>query len=218
MIELLCRRLVPGAQSAGSVRGAPRQSLVHGNRGTQFPGSNQHSNRRTMFRENQGGVLPGVQWGMVGSCRYATRGRSCQSYHDLPQQSLGSPLCQGRPVLTPLGDCLLATIAISPIVRAILAADLDLPADEVIKKAKARGVTQSETTIRHLVYNIRSELKKKAAKPSPASSRLLSTPKPTTSAKPATPAQSPPHPQTDVPPASPPRQQSWQLHRVLRLT
>ena len=72
-----------------------------------------------------------------------------------------------------------------------MAADLDLPADEVIKKAKARGVTQSESTIRHLVYNIRSELKKKAAKPSSASSRLLSTPKSTLPTKPATTAAKP---------------------------
>ena len=58
----------------------------------------------------------------------------------------------------------MSTLSISQVVRTILAENLALPADEVIKKAKSRGVVQSENTIRNLVYNIRSELKKKAAR------------------------------------------------------
>lgn len=67
----------------------------------------------------------------------------------------------------------MSTPSISQVVRTILTENLTLPADDVIKKAKARGVVQSENTIRNLVYNIRSELKKKAARgstPSQASS------------------------------------------------
>ncbi|HYH67327.1 MAG TPA: hypothetical protein VD866_21700 [Urbifossiella sp.] len=60
-----------------------------------------------------------------------------------------------------------ASPSVSPVVRAILSADIDLSADEVVAKAKARGVTASDTTIRSLVYNIRGELRK-ASKPTPA--------------------------------------------------
>jgi hypothetical protein len=54
-----------------------------------------------------------------------------------------------------------ASPSVSPVVRAILSADLDLTADEVVAKAKARGVTASDASIRALVYNIRGELKRK---------------------------------------------------------
>jgi hypothetical protein len=79
----------------------------------------------------------------------------------------------------------------SPVIRAILTADPNLPADEVIKKVRAKGVTAPDPAIRHNIYNIRSELKKKAAKPSPASSRQSSAPKPVVAAKPATTAPKP---------------------------
>ena len=55
----------------------------------------------------------------------------------------------------------------SSVVRSVLSDDLDLPADEVIRKARIRGVTAPEKSIRDAVYGIRSELKKKAAKSSP---------------------------------------------------
>jgi hypothetical protein len=64
----------------------------------------------------------------------------------------------------------------------ILSDDLTLPADEVIKKAKSRGVVQAEATIRNLAYNIRSELKKKAVQGSIAS-RSTSPAKPAIAAK-----------------------------------
>jgi hypothetical protein len=72
----------------------------------------------------------------------------------------------------------------SSVVRTVLSADLSLTADEVIKRAKAGGLKASPETIRSLVYNIRSELKKGAgaskalpvpAKPA-ASSKTLQAP------------------------------------------
>jgi hypothetical protein len=58
--------------------------------------------------------------------------------------------------------------SVSPVVRAILSADLELPADAVIAKAKAKGVTAPDESIRNAVHNIRSELRRAGAKPSPA--------------------------------------------------
>jgi hypothetical protein len=64
-----------------------------------------------------------------------------------------------------------APVPVSPVVRAILSADLNLSADAVIARAKAKGVTASDESIRNAVHNIRSELKKapapKAAAPAP---------------------------------------------------
>ncbi|QDU20559.1 hypothetical protein [Urbifossiella limnaea] len=54
-----------------------------------------------------------------------------------------------------------ASPSVSSVVRAILSADLDLSADEVVAKAKAQGLTASDTSIRASVYNIRGELKRK---------------------------------------------------------
>ena len=58
--------------------------------------------------------------------------------------------------------------AISPVVRAILTDDIDLSADQVIKMAKAKGVTAPDASIRYAAHNIKSELKKKGVKPTPA--------------------------------------------------
>lgn len=49
----------------------------------------------------------------------------------------------------------------SSVVRDILSGDLELTADEVVAKAKARGLTASEASIKALVYNIRGELRRK---------------------------------------------------------
>lgn len=59
------------------------------------------------------------------------------------------------------------TAPVSPVVRAILSADLDLPTDTVIAQAKAKGVTAQDDAIRKLTHNIRSELRKAGAKPAP---------------------------------------------------
>jgi hypothetical protein len=67
-------------------------------------------------------------------------------------------------------------VSVSPVVRAILTADNTLSADEVIKRAKAKGVTAPDSNIRDTVYNIKSELRKKAAKPAPAAARETKAP------------------------------------------
>jgi hypothetical protein len=76
-------------------------------------------------------------------------------------------------------------LAISPVVRSILSANINLSADEVIRKAKDKGLTAPEASIRTAVHNIRSELKKpKKSKPvaAPAAARQT---KPTPAPKPA---------------------------------
>ncbi|MBP3955685.1 hypothetical protein J8F10_10370 [Gemmata sp. G18] len=69
----------------------------------------------------------------------------------------------------------------SSVVRAILSENLDLSADDVIRKAKVRGVTSPERVIRTTAHNIKSELKRRAAKasapkPIPAAARTTKTP------------------------------------------
>jgi hypothetical protein len=54
------------------------------------------------------------------------------------------------------------------VLRTILTYHPDLPADGVIKMAKSRGVTQSDASIRHNIYNIRSDIRKKARTTAPA--------------------------------------------------
>ncbi len=54
----------------------------------------------------------------------------------------------------------------SSVVRAILSENLELSADEVIRRAKSRGVTSPEPVIRTTAHNIKSELKRRAAKAS----------------------------------------------------
>ncbi len=53
---------------------------------------------------------------------------------------------------------------VSPLVRSILNGDVNMPAGEVIKKARAKGSTAPESSIRDAVYNVKSELRKAAAK------------------------------------------------------
>ncbi|HVK12428.1 MAG TPA: hypothetical protein VM597_26990, partial [Gemmataceae bacterium] len=50
----------------------------------------------------------------------------------------------------------------SSVVRSILTADINLSADDVIKRAKARGVTAAAGKVRALVHNLRSEIRKAA--------------------------------------------------------
>jgi hypothetical protein len=68
-----------------------------------------------------------------------------------------------------------ATPSVSSVVRSILSADLSLTADQVIVKADSMGVDAPDATIRALVYNIRGELKRKAA-PAPKSAVPASKP------------------------------------------
>jgi hypothetical protein len=78
-------------------------------------------------------------------------------------------------------------VPVSPVVRTILLTDLEMPADEVIKLAKAKGVTAPEKSVRDTIYNVRSDLRKKAAKsgakpvapkPAPAAARATKTKEP----------------------------------------
>ena len=78
----------------------------------------------------------------------------------------------------------MAALQISPVVRAILTENLDLPAAEVIRRAKARGVKAPDSNIRTLVHNIRSDLKKAAARTAPAAARETQ-PRPAAAAAPA---------------------------------
>jgi len=79
--------------------------------------------------------------------------------------------------------------AMTPTIRSILSANINLTADEVIRKALDKGVKASDKSMRDTVYNIKSELRRKGAKPAPApaAARETKAPKPT-SITPATPA------------------------------
>ncbi|MDB5312318.1 MAG: hypothetical protein JWO38_6520 [Gemmataceae bacterium] len=73
--------------------------------------------------------------------------------------------------------------SVSSVVRSILAADLDQPADEVIKKARARGLTAPKEQVRKLTKNLRSEMKKAAhtapaGGPAPVAAREVPIPLP----------------------------------------
>ncbi len=73
------------------------------------------------------------------------------------------------------------------VVREILSADLFLIADEVIAKAKAKGVKAPDDVIRNTVHDVRKKLKRKAAAPAsvpvPAAARKTTAP-----TKPASPS------------------------------
>jgi hypothetical protein len=62
--------------------------------------------------------------------------------------------------------------SMSSILRAILTADPTMATDEVVKKAKARGVNKPDKVIKHNIYNLRTALNKQAPKsvPMPAKS------------------------------------------------
>ncbi|OWK40580.1 hypothetical protein [Fimbriiglobus ruber] len=53
--------------------------------------------------------------------------------------------------------------SISTVVRELLTGDINMTADDIIQKARTRGVTAPPVSIRDVVYNIRSELKKRIA-------------------------------------------------------
>lgn len=80
------------------------------------------------------------------------------------------------------------TINISGVLRDILSSNLELPTDDVITRAKARGVTLDRRTLQKRIHNTRSELRKSkgqpAAKPAPAAAKPAA-------AKPAAPSPKP---------------------------
>src|SRR5262249_52369881 len=81
-----------------------------------------------------------------------------------------TPPASGRPAVAPP--------SITAAVTALLSADPGLTADEVIQRAKARGVKAPDASIRHVVHNVRSKVRKGTAKPAPAAARQAPAPKP----------------------------------------
>ncbi|HYH64561.1 MAG TPA: hypothetical protein VD866_07685 [Urbifossiella sp.] len=79
-----------------------------------------------------------------------------------PAAAEPAPATKAAPAPKPVTAAAQRTVApsASSAVRAILSADLDLPADAVIARAKARGVTAPDASIRNAVHNVRSELRK----------------------------------------------------------
>jgi hypothetical protein len=76
--------------------------------------------------------------------------------------------------------------SISSVVRAILSENIDLSADEVIARAKARGLNAPDKSIRTLAHNIKSDLKRGRIKPVlAAAARQTPAPKPAATPKPA---------------------------------
>lgn len=59
----------------------------------------------------------------------------------------------------------------SSVVRALLRGDIDMSADDVIQKAKSRGVTAPPDSIRKIVHKLRGEVRKSLVKPAPAAAR-----------------------------------------------
>ncbi len=82
------------------------------------------------------------------------------------------------------------------VVTELLKSKLDMPADEIVAKVRARGINAPESTIRNTVYNVRSDLKKKAAAGSKPAAKATPKPAPKPAAKPA--AKPAPKPATAV--------------------
>jgi hypothetical protein len=77
------------------------------------------------------------------------------------------------------------------VVRELLTANLNLSADDAIRRVKARGISLPDPKVRRVVHNTRNELKKKATKAAPAAARQTAGPKPRPAVKPATSAARP---------------------------
>ena len=71
----------------------------------------------------------------------------------------------------------MSKLTISGVVRAILTDNINLTADQVIAKARTKGLKASDESVRGAVYNIKGELKKAGAKAAPAAARETALPK-----------------------------------------
>jgi hypothetical protein len=76
-------------------------------------------------------------------------------------------------------------LTVQGVVHEILKADLNLSADDVIQKAKARGLRASDAAIRSSAHNVKSRLKRARAKASPADARETAPPETPEAAAPA---------------------------------
>ena len=81
----------------------------------------------------------------------------------------------------------MAAPVMNTVLRSILTADLEMPAAEVITKARAQGVKQPDAIIKHNIYNLRSSMRKDTGTPAPTqkAAARATTPKPATPAKPS---------------------------------
>lgn len=84
-------------------------------------------------------------------------------------------------------------LTITSVVREVINGDVNIPADDIIRRARARGVTAKDASIRDVIYNVKSDLRKAAkaqpAKPAPAAARETKAPEPAPVAgEPAAPA------------------------------
>ncbi len=90
------------------------------------------------------------------------------------------PVATPAPKAVPAAARQVPAASTSAVLRSILAADLALPADAVLARAKAKGVTVPDAKLRAQIHNLRSELKRQAAKAGAATPPVP--PKPTTPA------------------------------------
>ena len=90
-------------------------------------------------------------------------------------------------------------VAVSPVVREILTANMNLSTDDIIKKARTKGVTAPDKSVKDTIYNIKSELRKDAAmagaKPAPKAAPVAARVVP----KPVPPSASAPSPSSSAP-------------------
>jgi hypothetical protein len=61
--------------------------------------------------------------------------------------------------------------SMSSVLREILTTDPKLPNDEIVKKAKARGIAKPDSVIKHNLYNLRTSLKNTTPKASATSAK-----------------------------------------------
>ncbi|WP_439626164.1 hypothetical protein [Gemmata sp.] len=59
-------------------------------------------------------------------------------------------------------------LPVRPVLREILANDIEQSTQDVIRRARARGVTASDSSLREAVYEVKAELRKAKPKPAPA--------------------------------------------------
>lgn len=79
----------------------------------------------------------------------------------------------------------MSKLTVQGVVHEILKADLNLSADDVIQRAKARGLRASDAAIRSSAHNVKSRLKRARDKAAPAAARETAPPETPEAAAPA---------------------------------
>lgn len=67
-------------------------------------------------------------------------------------------------------------LGISEVIRPILSANIEMPADEIITAAKSQGLKAPDASIRNSIHNMRSQMRREV-KPTPAAARQTQKPK-----------------------------------------